>query len=45
MKNESTVGFGGRVDAVILREGKPIKRRDNLGMSWFKRLLWKGVVR
>jgi len=37
-KKESSVKFTGRLDAVVLRDDKPIRKRKNLGASWLARL-------
>jgi len=37
-KHESSVSFGGKLSAVVIRDDKPIKKRENLGVSWLGRL-------
>jgi hypothetical protein len=37
-KHESSVSFGGKLSAVVIRNDKPIKKRKNLGASWLERL-------
>lgn len=38
---ESSVAFGGKLSAVVIRNEKPIKQRNNLGASWLQRLRGK----
>ncbi len=38
---KSSVGFGGKLSAVVIRGDKQIKKRNNLGASWLKRLRGK----
>ncbi len=40
-KPESSVAFGGNLSAVQIRGDKQIKKRNNLGASWFSRLRGK----